>query len=110
MFTNVLQKCYNKNVKNDIINLIDIYYAFFYGKVYNVKIIIRSDNVDKKLIVESKKYKGETSVVSARLPIELTKEVDKVAEASGRTRNEILIMCLEFALKNIEIKKDKGDN
>ena len=63
--------------------------------------------MEKKLTIEQKKYKGETSVVSARLPIELTKEIDKIATSTGRTRNEILVLCLEFAIENIEIKGEK---
>ena len=59
---------------------------------------------EKKLIVESKKYKSETSVVSARLPIDMIKEIDRVVEETGRTRNELIIMFLEFALENLEIK------
>ncbi len=62
-----------------------------------------------KLEIQSKKYKGESAVVSTRLPIELVKEIDKVAEKTGRTRNEIIMMCLEFALKNIVISDDKGE-
>ncbi len=63
--------------------------------------------MEKKLTIEQKKYKGESSVVSARLPLELIKEIDRVANESGRTRNEILLLCLEFALENIEIKGEK---
>lgn len=59
---------------------------------------------EKKLIVEPKKYKSETSVVSARLPIDMIKEIDRVVEETGRTRNELIIMFLEFALENLEIK------
>lgn len=59
---------------------------------------------DKKLIIRAKKYKGESSVISARVPIELVKELDNVAEKSGKTRNEILLACLEFAIKKIEIE------
>ena len=60
--------------------------------------------MEKKLTIEQKKYKGESSVVSARLPIDVIKDVDRIAKETGRTRNEILILCLEFALENIEIK------
>ena len=60
--------------------------------------------MEKKLTIEQKKYKGESSVVSARLPIELVKKIDRIASETGRTRNEILILCLEFSLENIEIK------
>lgn len=60
---------------------------------------------EKKLTISSKKYKGESSVISARIPIELIKKIDDIAEKTGRTRNEILMTCLEFAIKNIEIKE-----
>ena len=63
--------------------------------------------MEKKLTIEQKKCKGESSVVSARLPIELINDVDRIAKETGRTRNEILVLSLEFALENIEIKGEK---
>ena len=45
-------------------------------------------------------------VVSSRLTNELVEELDKIAEKTGRTRNEIIQMCLEFAVENLEIKED----
>ena len=63
----------------------------------------------QKLIVESKKYKGETLIISSRLPIELIKEIDNVSEQSGRTRNELVVMFLEYALENLEIKNGKEE-
>ena len=59
----------------------------------------------KKLVIESKKFRGESMVVSVRLPIELVERLDKVAEKTGRTRNEIIQTCLEFAVENLEIKE-----
>ena len=63
--------------------------------------------MDKKLIIISKKYRGETMVVSSRLTNELVEELDKIAEKTGRTRNEIIQLCLEFAITNLEIEEDK---
>ncbi|MGN0557690.1 MAG: ribbon-helix-helix protein, CopG family [Acutalibacteraceae bacterium] len=60
----------------------------------------------KKLIIPSKRYKGDTSVVSARLPIELIKDLDRIAENTGRNRNEIILLCLEFAMDNLETEAD----
>ena len=57
---------------------------------------------DEKLIISSKKYTGETSVVSARLPVDLVKALDKVSEKTGRNRNEIILLCLEYALDHLE--------
>ena len=53
----------------------------------------------------SKKYTGETAVVSARLPLDLIKKIDEICDATGRTKNEIIQICLEFSVDNIEIEK-----
>lgn len=55
------------------------------------------------LRIPRKKYGGDTTVVSMRMSRELLKDIDKVAELSGRNRNEILTMSLEFALNHLEI-------
>lgn len=60
---------------------------------------------EEKIIIAAKKYRGETSVVSARLPGDLIKSIDYVAKESGRTRNEVILQCLEFAVERIEIKE-----
>ena len=53
--------------------------------------------------IPKKKYGGDTTVVSMRISRELLKDIDKVADISGRNRNEILAMSLEFALNHTEI-------
>ena len=63
--------------------------------------------MDKKLIITSKRYRGETMVVSSRLTNKLVEDIDEIAEKTGRTRNEIIQICLEFAIDNLEIKEDK---
>ena len=60
----------------------------------------------KKLFIPSKRYKGDTSVVSARLPNELIKDLDRIAENTGRNRNEIIMLCLECAIDNLETDTD----
>ena len=62
---------------------------------------------NKKLEIEAKKYKGESSVVSSRLPVVLVKMIDDICVKSGRNRNEIVLMCLEFALDNLVIKGEE---
>ena len=57
---------------------------------------------EKKLIISAKKYVGDSAVVSARLPVELIKELDTICEKTGRNRNEVIQMCLEFSVDNIE--------
>ncbi len=60
---------------------------------------------EKKLVISSKKYTGETAVVSARLPLDLIKKLDEICGATGRTKNEVIQMCLEFSVDNIEIER-----
>ena len=67
---------------------------------YGVKML-----AEKKLVIPAKKYGGDSAVVSARLPVDLIKELDNICEKTGRTRNEVVQMCLEFSVDNIEIER-----
>lgn len=58
--------------------------------------------MEKKLVIEEKKYRGSTAVVSARLPGEMIKAIDGVAKKTGHNRNEIIAICLEYAMENLE--------
>ena len=62
-------------------------------------------NTDKKLIIPIQKYNAETSVISMRLPKDMLEAIDKVAAETGRTRNEILMLSINFALEHLEIEK-----
>ena len=63
------------------------------------------------LRIMPKKYAGETTIVSMRMSKDLLKEIDAVANATGRNRNEILTMRLEFALNHMEIViKESGNS
>ena len=62
-------------------------------------------NSDEKLIIEPQKYSGETSIVSMRMPKEMLEKLDKIVLATGRTRNEILMMSIDFALERMEVKE-----
>ena len=63
---------------------------------------------EKKLIIEPQKYGGETAVISMRIPKNMLADIDMVAAETERTRNEIMMMSLEFALEHMEIKKKVG--
>ncbi len=63
----------------------------------------------KKLVISTRKFKGETSVVSARLPVEMITTLDKIAEDTGRNRNEIISLCLEYAIENLTIDVDNKE-
>ena len=59
--------------------------------------------------IPKKKYGGDTTVVSMRISRDLLKDIDYVAGLTGRNRNEILTMSLEFALKHTEILLQEGE-
>ena len=62
------------------------------------------------LRITPKKYAGETTIVSMRLPKELLKDIDTVAAKTGFSRNDILTKSLEFALTHMEIAcEESGD-
>lgn len=60
---------------------------------------------DEVLKIKERKYQGETEVVSARLPGELVRELNFIAKETGRSRNEIIEMCLTFAVNRVKIEK-----
>ena len=58
---------------------------------------------DAKLVISPKRYKEESQVFSVRMPKDMLRDVDAVAQKTGRTRNEILLKCIEFTLTHLEI-------
>lgn len=69
--------------------------------------IYTGDIMDKKFVVRPRKPAfGKTSVVSTRLPDTVIEELDAIAQKTGRSRNELIQMCIDFALENLEIKED----
>ncbi len=62
---------------------------------------------DKKLVISSKKFRGDSSVVSVRLPNDMIEKLDAIAEQTGRTRNEIIQKCLAYSIENIEVTDNK---
>lgn len=53
--------------------------------------------------IAQKQYTGESAVVSVRMPKDMMADIDEAARISGRTRNEIITLALEFALGNLVI-------
>lgn len=58
---------------------------------------------DAKFVISPKRYKEESQVFSVRMPKDMLRDVDVVAQKTGRTRNEILLKCIEFTLTHLEI-------
>ena len=58
---------------------------------------------ERVLKIEAKKYKEESQVISIRIPKDMLQDIDLIAKTSGRTRNEIMMLFLDFGIKNSEI-------
>ena len=58
---------------------------------------------EPRLQIKPKKYTSETSIISMRIPKDMLNALDMVANETGRTRNELLTIALEFALEHMEI-------
>jgi len=59
------------------------------------------------LRVTVKKYTGESTITTIRIPKDMCRDLDRVAAETGRSRNELIGMCLEFALQHMEIENPK---
>ena len=60
---------------------------------------------EPKFQIMPKKYTGESAVVSMRMPKDMLRDIDEIAAKTGRTRNEFLLMSLEFAIGHLEIEE-----
>ncbi len=60
----------------------------------------------EKLVISKKSLKGEDGykTFSIRIKDETVNNLDKLSEESNRSRNELINILLEYAIKNCEIK------
>ncbi|MCI9273444.1 MAG: CopG family transcriptional regulator [Clostridiales bacterium] len=73
--------------------------------------------MENKFVVTPKdttKKEEKSIVMTLRLNRNLQEEFDKLSKRSGRTRNELMCMALQYALDNLEftpeIKNEKEPN
>ena len=59
----------------------------------------------KELVIQAHKYGGESAVISVRLPKDMLLDIERVTNDTGRTRNEILVTAIEYALDNMKVEK-----
>ena len=57
-----------------------------------------------KLIIKPKRFDGESAIVSIRIPKTMIAELDRIADSVGRSRSEIMTMCMEFAMEHMEVE------
>ena len=55
-----------------------------------------------KLVIKEKRYRGTTGVVSARIPSQMIANLDRVVAKTGYNRNELIQICLEYAMDHME--------
>lgn len=60
--------------------------------------------MNNKPLKIKKRYDDGSRVISIRIHEEILAELDKLADASNRSRNEIVNLILEHGVKNIEIE------
>ena len=60
----------------------------------------------EKLIINKKTLKGEDGykTFSIRIKDETVSNLDKLAEQTNRSRNELINILLDFAIKNSEVQ------
>ena len=58
---------------------------------------------DRFIVSPRKPAVGKSSVISVRLPNTTIEQMEQVAGKTGRTRNEIVQMCIDYAMKRLEI-------
>lgn len=64
-------------------------------------------NETSKFIVHPRKPAvGKSTVISVRIPDKMIKSLDELASDTGRTRNELILKCIDYALSNLEIAED----
>lgn len=63
----------------------------------------------QKLVITPKKYKGDTTIISGRIPSELAEKIDAIADETNRNRNEVLQILLAYAVDHAEVKKEEEE-
>jgi len=53
---------------------------------------------------EFKPVKTEKTVISIRLDIDTLKKIDEISHSTDISRNEFILQCIDYAIKNLENK------
>ena len=64
---------------------------------------------EEKLIIKPRNAKGEDGykVFSIRIKEELVSRIDEISKQSGRSRNELIGMFIDFALERCVVEKNE---
>ena len=61
---------------------------------------------DKFIVPHRRPAVGKATVVSVRLPDTMLAKLEDVAAQTGRTRNELVQMCIDYALARLVIPEE----
>ena len=89
----VTRNSYNNDI---VFKIIDISSDIYILKGYNVRLVADSYKEDLKI------YDGEDVTNDE----DLIDRIDEISKQTGRTRNEIIQRCIEFAVDNIIITEE----
>jgi Ribbon-helix-helix protein, copG family. len=63
---------------------------------------------EKKLVIVPKKFKTDTTtIISARVSVDLMRKIETLAKKTNRNRNEMIQILLDYAVDNAVIKSDE---
>ncbi len=60
--------------------------------------------MEKETLIIKKRGEDGNKVISVRIKDETLSELDRIANESNRSRNEVINFILEYGVKNIEIQ------
>ena len=63
----------------------------------------------ERFSIPPRRFRGETAVVASRLPVELISLLDDLSHKTGRSRNEVIQLCLEYAIDNMEDEDSEAE-
>ena len=53
------------------------------------------------MMEDFKPIKQEKTVISIRIDVDVLKKIDKLSNDTDISRNEFIVQCIDFALKNL---------
>ena len=66
--------------------------------------------MDDKFIVTHLRGEDDTTIISARLPDKLVQRLEDVVRKTGRSRTQVIIMALDYALDRLVIMEEPPEN
>jgi metal-responsive CopG/Arc/MetJ family transcriptional regulator len=65
------------------------------------------DAMSDRFVITKLRGEDGTTVVTARLPDRLVQQLEDVVTKTGRSRTQVIIMALDYALDRLEIEEMK---